>query len=1028
MSRKTRRLVETTVHALIHGRGDNGKFAISAGALGALTLSGQIFAADATPESTSAPADQPLEEIVVTGIRASLQKSLDIKQQSVGVVDAISAEDIGAFPDASLGEAMQRIPGITVTRTTARNMGGPELYTGNPSGVTVRGFGGDFNETLIDGRPLASAAGRSFDFSSVGADFVGEVDVLKTPDFNLSSGAVGATVNIKFPKPFDHPGLQARAFGSMTDTTNDGSFRPSVGALLSNTFFDDTLGILVDGDYADTRISAHHQDIVGWKGTYLNSCQMAGGPACLDKNGNVIPKNSLILANGQAYTPTNPKNTFPSWFPQEYQLYNDRTDDRRKDGRAVIQWHPTDALLVTLDDNYSDENLFSLRYNYSTWFNSAQMYDVQQDSNGTITNFQYGPAPTDLNAGTGGSFIRNNTLGLNVKWDVNDKLRLQLDADQSASHLNPNGASFFSVDVGYGPSYAINNTSPARFAALQAAGFPNAYVGGIVVPGGSNSLPYYNAYGPNNNPANVFGLNPLILGSHVLPIGSNRGSDYINQAKLDADWHTGNTEVDFGLQFVEDTRNSYNLSSFANNGWQLWSGYGSPSGNTGGQALPASLFANSGAINTSNFLPAFGNNAQLPPIFMYNPYTVYSYLTGLGAAGANPGTISPVPPACVAGKPGCFSPYTGGPEPYPLDPGSISFVQEKSYSPFVTLQQKLNIAGRALTLNVGLRYERSNTTTGGYGRVPVSLTPGAQDHTAFVVNYSDPQFLTSAHQYSYFLPSLDLNFFPLADLKVRLDASRTLTRPPLTEITPTLSVAGSPRIGSLGLTGNNPGLLPYLANNFDLGAEWYYGQNEYLSVDGFFKHVSQFPEQQTVNVTLPGVIDPSTGQLAQWAETTFVNSPAANVYGLEIGWQQMLVYGFGYQLNGTVVHTNEPYNRYNLGPQFFLPGLANSANFVGFYQNRGFQARVAVNWTATQLVDTVQEQPGGAFGNEPVFTRPFTEVDFSTQYDINQHVSVFFKALNLTDAEVIEHGRFDNQLLNVQEIGRTFTMGVRAKL
>jgi len=176
------------------------------------------------------------------------------------------------------------------------------------------------------------------------------------------------------------------------------------------------------------------------------------------------------------------------------------------------------------------------------------------------------------------------------------------------------------------------------------------------------------------------------------------------------------------------------------------------------------------------------------------------------------------------------------------------------------------------------------------------------------------------------------------------------------------------------------------------------------------------------------VTDPTTGQIAQWAKTTFVNAPTANVYGVELGWQQMLVYGFGYQLNGTIVRTNEPYNRYDLTSHFYLPGLANSANFVGFYQKGGFQARVAVNWTAEQLISTVQEQSGGRFGNEPVFTRAFTEVDFSTQYDFNEHVSVFFKALNLTNSEIIEHGRFNNQILNVQDIGRTFTMGVRAKL
>src|SRR5262249_19716378 len=153
-----------------------------------------------------------LEEVVVKGIRASLQRSLDIKQEAVGVVDAISASEIGNFPDASVGEAMQRVPGVTVTRTVMSGLGsGAELFAGSPSTITVRGFGGDFTETLIDGRPQASAAGRAFDYATLGADFATEVVVHKTPDFAISSGAVGATVNIKFPQPFDHPGLQARA-------------------------------------------------------------------------------------------------------------------------------------------------------------------------------------------------------------------------------------------------------------------------------------------------------------------------------------------------------------------------------------------------------------------------------------------------------------------------------------------------------------------------------------------------------------------------------------------------------------------------------------------------------------------------------------------------------------------------------------------------------------------------------------------------------------------------------------------------
>jgi iron complex outermembrane recepter protein len=969
-----------------------------------------------------------VEEVVVTGIRASLQKSLEIKQQAVGVIDVVSAQDLGAFPDASLGEAMQRIPGVTVTRTVTSGLGsGAELFTGSPSAITVRGFGDDFTETLVDGRPQASVAGRTFDFASVGADFVTEVDVYKTPDFAISSGAVGATVNIKFPKPLDHPGRQARIFGSETDTTNDGSFRPAFGALFSDTFFDDTVGILLDGDWSDTHVDSHHLDIVGWKGSYLNSCQMAGGPACVDSNGNQIPYNSLILGTSPAYNPTNARNAFPSWYVQDYALYNDRTDDRRKDGRAVLQWRPTDTVLITVDDNYSDDWISSFRSEYTVWFNSSGIYNVRQDSNGTVMDFSYGPAPTDLDESITGSYIKNNSFGINVKWDVTDNVSATLDAAQSASHLNPDGEiSNFNVDVGYGPGTASGGSPPASgYLGLAAAGFPNSHYAGIVIPSNTNdNLPFQPAYGPNGNSANVLGLNPLILGSHVLPIVSQYNSDYINQAKINVEWRAGKTKLDGGLQFVEDTHNGRAYSSFVNNAWELWAGYGPPSANMVGQTLPASLFANSGYINTSGFFPGFRNNSQLPLIPLYNPYVVYNYLQHQPA---NPGTLSgPNPPSCAAGSLGCYSLYDGGPEPLPLDPGSVSFVQEKSYSPFITLQQNLNVDDVPLTVKVGMRYDRSNVRSAGVAQLSTGTTVNPADPTTSTLQYIPLTYQVAQNHYSYFLPSLDLNLFPLPDLKIRLDASRTLTRPPLNEIIPTTTAGGVS--GVLSATENDAGLLPYLADNFDLGIEWYRGINEYLAIDTFFKHVSQFPELQTHDVTIGSTQDPTTGTDTVWPETRFENAQSANVYGAEVGWQQMLIRGFGYQLNGTLVHTNKPYKRYDLATQFYLPGIANSANFVGFYQNHGLQARIAVNWTAEQLISTIQEQSSGAFGDEPVFTRAFTEVDFSAQYDITENFDVFFKALNLSNSEIVEHGRFDNQILNVQDFGRTFSIGVRAKL
>src|SRR3569833_2241190 len=286
MSRKTRRNALMNAAKHIRAAANQPAFAritIPGVALGAFTFSGQLLAADAAP-AAAAPStpDTAIQEAVVTGIRASLQRSLDIKQKAVGVIDAVSAEDIGQFPDASIGEALSRIPGVTVNRGSINGMagGGAPTATGATTGVTIRGFGTQFNEILSEGRQVASGNGQNFDFSALGAEYVGELDIHKTPDYSLSAGAVGATINIKSPKPFDKTGPQARAFVSENVYQRDGGFKPAFGALFSDTFFDDTFGILVAGDYTRKEILNHHFDIVGWIGAFLNSCQMAGGPAC----------------------------------------------------------------------------------------------------------------------------------------------------------------------------------------------------------------------------------------------------------------------------------------------------------------------------------------------------------------------------------------------------------------------------------------------------------------------------------------------------------------------------------------------------------------------------------------------------------------------------------------------------------------------------------------------------------------------------------------------------------------------------
>jgi iron complex outermembrane receptor protein len=974
-----------------------------------------------TPTTSAAT----LQEIVVTGIRGSLERALQIKRMSLGVVDAISAEDIGQFPDASIGEAIARIPGVTVNRGSVNQMAaaGAPTATGGVSGITIRGFGSQFNELLVEGRPIAYAVGAAngqtqgqvFDYSALGSEYVGEVDIHKTPDMSLSSGAIGGTVNVKFPNPFDNPGLHTRAFAAENVNDNDGGMRPAFGALLSDTFDDGKFGILIDGDYTDQHVTANHLDIVGWEAEHLACSQFAAAPS---------GSGCASVGTGAAGN-----SAVPSWYIQDMAMYFERTDIRRKDARASFQWHPTDALLVTLDDNFSSDDEHTDRWQYSSWFSNTGLSNVTQDGNGTVTNFTYGPAPTDFNAFVADTYIVTNTPGLNVQWDVSDHWSAELDASQSESKLNPNGNyTDVDADTGYGPNTSIGT---------------NGYIAGVAV-GNSSTVPYWTSFGPGNNPANFLGQNPYLIGSHVNVLQRQENSDRINQVKLDATWHHHGTRVNFGAQFVDDLWNSNEVDDLGgtNNQWQLWSGYGPASNNyeyycgslatqcasqtnppagairvIHGVSLPQGLFT---PISLSNFIPGMSGNGNLPPgLLLYSPYAVLNYLTTQPINA----DWSPNP-----GYPG----YSGGYPAMALNPSTVQHVDRKNYAPFVTAEHDFQLGGMTLRADLGLRYEKTHEDIAGEEALINSLITNPGDKTAYSFGLNPAVWTPVTNSYGYFLPSLDLNLLVTPRLKLRADFSRTESAPNDSLLVPSTTYGG--RVGSLTVAIANPYLLPYLSDNYDLGAEWYYASNDYAAVDGFFKHVTQFPTSSSTQVTMPGIvatspIDPNYGGLAEWSQIKNVNGAAANVTGVEATWQQMLLWGFGFQVNGTYVHSSANFNPGTYtATQFALPGIGNSANLIAFYQRHGLQARIAVQWQGKQLLQLGQTQPNGLFGsNEPVYLEASTEVDFSTTYDITRYLSAYFEALNLTDAEYHTVGRYDSQLLDAVDYGRSFTLGVRAK-
>ncbi|WCM25130.1 TonB-dependent receptor [Sphingomonas sp. QA11] len=948
--------------------------------------SGVIALVSVTPalaqEAASAGASESItaeeEDVIVTGIRGSLQRNLDIKRAASGVVDAISAEDLGKFPDSNVASALQRLPGLSIQRSGAR---------GDATGVSIRGFGGDFVDTLYDGRHISTATGgRGVDFTTVGSDFVGRLSVYKTPDVELSTSAIGGTIDVSLPKPFDRDGFHLAATASGSLQSRDGNVRATGGALVSNTFADDTIGVLADVAYTRRDTTSNHVFVPGWVGANFAPCQTGPiGSSCSPTSDST----TAAWAN-----PAN-RNSVLTWFPQQQGIEQTNTRDERVDGRIAIQWRPTDSMVLTIDDNYSRQTVHSSAYGYAAWFNGSDLRNVKYDSNRTVVDFNQFGTPMDFNANQSRNIYETNQVGANLKWDVIEHLTFELDGAISRSTRNPGNNGYSdSMDIGYGGTNGSTTILGAN-------------TGLSILGPSSDYLPQIHDVGPAGNVGQF--TNQSLIGSHVIVRGAPYNTDLVKQLRGSLGWNKDGFSVKLGAQYIEDKLTQQSTSTFSNGVFASRSGYGTPSGRPGGSSggiapLPSTVYQ--GTIGTGNFIPGY-KGSLAPSIIVYDPYQVYKLLEASG------GSVAPT-----------------------LDPGSILEVREKTYAIFFKAAFDNEIAGMPFHIAAGIRNEGTTVNTTAVGRQVLGLSIPAGDPTLIQPNpalgpntpkdgYSAQQPISRRSSYSYFLPSLDAKLEITPNLIFRLDASRTLTRPALADLRPTVNL-GTLRVGSLSASGGNPDLKPYLSDNFDAAVEWYYQRNSYFAANFYLKHITNFIVGGVTQGPINNVIDPSTGKLAIFNINSRVNGPEATVKGVELALQHVFGgSGFGFNANATLPTSNRPYDATNVsGGSFSITGLAKSANFVGFYDKNGFQIRGAVNWRDKYLLALGQGQ-GGTFGAEPVFVDQQLQVDASASYDITKQITVFGEVTNINNSTYSTHGRFDNQVLDVWSYGRRFTFGAR---
>jgi TonB-dependent receptor len=1042
--------------------------------VGGVLIINPAFAQDAqtqqTPQQQTQAASDPstLDTVVVTGIRNSLESSMNIKRDSAGVVDAISAEDIGKFPDTNLAESLQRITGISIERRD-----------GEGAQVTARGFGPGYNLVTLNGRQIPGADGfssggleiggvgsgtRGFNFAQLASEAVSGVTVYKTGRASQPSGGIGATIDILTARPFNYPGGEIVASGGIKAVSDDSQvlgsdITPEVSGIFSYANPDKTWGVSVNASYQERRGGSVQATQNGWNVARWTGSDSRFRPDAVIENAPTV---------GQLYS-------MPNDVRYAYQDF----ERERTNAQAVLQFAPTDAVVFTLDYTHSTNEIAQNRGEQTLWLQNSLTH-VTFDGNPEVATPVY---IRDL-AGGGKDFgfeqqrdeqkFELDSIGLNVKWDVNERLSLTFDAHNTRNNSRPNdpitgGSSTAFSFGGFAPDPSTNNwTQEYEFN----NGLPIAWR--TLYPTTADALAGTNGV---VNPD----FTPEQFGSQIMRIWSTRQDSEVKQGRIDGEFAVDSSDTKMRRLNVDGHTHLMTLGDWG-------------STDRGQIADIAALLR---PFSITDQFDDFRVGQAASNVWIGNASELAQWAEGLCASGT-------APPAW-ADRDRCDNISARVRTVYDAD----NQVQEKTRSVYVQWEQEGMLGDFPTYTVAGLRYEKTDLTS-----TSVIQVPGAMawlSNNDFQVQTSPESMpFSETNSYSYLLPNLDFSIDFTADLKGRASFSKTIARAPYGNLYagPT---AGGPSGSTLygeqfRATGNaqNPSLLPLESDNLDLGVEWYFAPSSFIGVTYWNKRVTNFIGNTVVRENLYNLYDPTTGADAQAANaflastqcaaqvtaaggdpaegcaqnytTLFaataliryasqtgglaaydgsnaqslaleaqydiigdaargdplymfdvnrpVNQRAAQLRGWEIGGQYFFGdTGFGVQANYTIVKGDVGVDRAaDPGTDVFaLTGLSDTANLVLMYEKYGWSARVAWNWRDEYLLAANQN------GNNrnPYFVEAYDQIDLTVSYQLTDNLTIAAEVINLTGEDVRWSARSDNQFVRVVDQSPRYMVGLR---
>jgi len=920
---------------------------------------GQVENVPTASEDSSAV---EVDEVVATGIRQSLESSQALKQNADTFVDAITSEDIGALPDRSVTEALQRLPGITISRFAAAD--DPDHFSIEGTDVVVRGL--TYVSSQFNGRETFSANnGRALSFADVPPELLNAVQVYKNQTADLIEGGIAGTISLETVKPFDRPGMVLAGSAEANYTDFREKVSPTLSGLFSNRW--ETSG----GEFG-LRLNAVTSELKSRSdGTQISSFQ----PRTDFGPGTVYAPEGAVVRTQDYDRKRVGYGAAAQWASP------DRTMEATAEfirSEATTSWGEHVSEIAT--DNIGDNAFFALpgaEFQFGSddlftqgslsapvgWRADQQSSNVRTPINGLQSN--------NIKRGVEQEYVTSD-YSLNFKYTPTDRLSFNFDyqhVDSTVDNVDHTiwGSSFQDLALD------LTNDDVPNVTYLT----PTFQGGGVncdgVTPGSAASCPSYliGEHPSLSDPYNSFWRAAM---DHM---EQSDGSQDAFRADVEYDLDTNWLKsVRFGGRYAkrdQTTRSTiYNwgvLSEIWGNGGPIWMDQiGAPEGAL--EDYQWDNFQRGNATQPPNLPYYAGNPAQdYDAVSDFADQVVRAWLTQGGATLGDD---------FVAGGGGNgwrrLSERDGVIAGTPFLPGEISDVVEKSNA----LYARLNFGnddpfgnGISIDGNIGLRYVETNVRSAGFftsapaSDIPIyqggpvieaglpgapgdgnvclppvtsgpmtepyrppgfcALSPAEQDAAAAFADGSTQTLADTDYTYDKFLPSFNLKIGLDDEKIIRFAYSKGMSRgqvgllrnyytlSAVTDDDPRTDVAETPpagfRDGFYGFqgSGGNPFLNPTTADNYDLSFEWYFDAVGSLTISAFHKRIKNIIDSGSGNQTFT-----NNGQTFDVYLVRPGNSPdVGKVSGIELAHQQFYddylpdwAAGFGTAATYTYVDSN----------------------------------------------------------------------------------------------------------------------------